>query len=317
VNPAKVVIIGAGSVGTAIAYAIIIQGHARDLCLIDNQQEKAEGEALDLNHGRPFIPPVNVHAGTYADCRDAGIIIITAGAKQKPDETRIALVNRNLQIMKVILDSIKANLDSERKQDPILIVVSNPCDILTYFAHKYSGLSRFQVIGSGTVLDSARLRHEVSQHCNIHAKNIHGYVIGEHGDSEVILWSSLRIGLSTFQENCAACTTHCEGNIKLQIESRVKNAAYEIIKAKGFTNFGVGLAVARIVEAIVQDQNSILPVSVVLEGEFNEKDVALSVPCVLNRSGIRTIMQQALESGEQLLFHQSAEKLRTIIKEMQ
>lgn len=316
VNPTKLVIIGAGSVGTAIAYAILIQGHAREVVLIDNQAEKATAEALDLNHGQPFIPPVKIIAGTYVECREASIIIITAGAKQNPDETRIALLNRNLEIMESIIHQITAALDPHRTEDPILLIVSNPCDILTYFAQQYSGFNRMKVIGSGTVLDSARLRYEISQHCQIDPKNIHGYVIGEHGDSEVILWHSLRIGLSTFGENCANCSTHCNQDIKRQIEARVKGAAYEIIRAKGFTNFGVGLAVARIVEAIMKDQQSILPVSIVLDGEYHEKEVALSVPCVINRSGVRMVMQQGLIETEQQLFHQSAEKLRNIIREI-
>lgn len=313
----KIVIIGAGSVGTAIAYAILIHGYGRDVVLIDNQQDKAKAEALDLAHGLPFIPVVNISAGTYVDCKDAEIIIITAGAKQKPDETRIALLNRNLEIMKNIITNITNHLESKRTQNPIILIVSNPCDILTFYAQKISGFPRTQVIGSGTVLDTARLRFEIAQHCQIDAKNIHGYVIGEHGDSEVILWNSLRIGLSTFGENCANCTHKCDGNIKKSIEDRVKYAAYEIIKAKGFTNFGVGMAVARIIEAITKDQNSILPVSVVLDGEYNEEGVALSVPCVVNRSGIRNIMQQGLIESEKQLFHQSAEKLRDIIKGIQ
>jgi L-lactate dehydrogenase len=313
----KIVIIGVGSVGTAIAYALLIQGYGREIVLIDNQNEKAKAEALDLSHGQPFIPSVTITAGSFKDCRDAEIIIITAGAKQKPDETRIALLNRNLGIMKEIITNITQEIDLNQQESPILLIVSNPCDVLTYYVQKISRFPRSRVIGSGTVLDSARLRFEIAQHCQIDAKNIHGYVIGEHGDSEVILWNSLRIGLSTFGENCANCDHKCNGNVKKEIEDRVKYAAYEIIKAKGFTNFGVGLAVARIVEAITKNQNSILPVSILLEGEYDEQNVALSVPCVINRSGVRNVMQQGLIDSEKQLFHQSAEKLRKIIEQIE
>lgn len=309
----KIVIIGAGSVGATIAYALMIRGSSREIVLVDKNQEKVHGEVLDLNHGRPFVKAVEIKEGTYSDCGDADIVVVTAGSKQKPGETRIDLVGRNLSILQSIIKEIIANAQNHQ---PILLIVSNPCDILTFFAQRYSGYPREKIIGSGTVLDTSRFRFEIANLCNIDAHNVHGYVIGEHGDSEIIIWSSLRIGLSLFSDFCKSCNK-CGGKIdNSEIDKRIRLAAYEIIKAKGFTNYAVGLAVSKIIEAILFNQNAILPVSVILQGEYGEKGVALSVPCIVNAKGIRSVMELELSNEEKVNFHKSALKLSKIIEEI-
>jgi L-lactate dehydrogenase len=309
----KIVIVGAGSVGSTIAYALMIRGSAREIVLVDNNQEKVHAEVLDLNHGRAYVKAVEIKEGNYSDCADAAIVIVTAGAKQKPEETRIDLIDRNLTIMQSIIKEIVANSNSHQ---PIILIVSNPCDILTYFVQKYSGFPREKVIGSGTVLDTSRFRFEIANLCDIDAHNVHGYVIGEHGDSEVIIWSSLRIGLSLFTDFCKFCKICQEKIDNDEINKRIRYAATEIIKAKGYTNYAGGLAVSKIVEAILFDQNSILPVSVVLHGEYNENEVALSVPCIVNANGIRSIMELEISPEERADFHKSATKLKDIINSL-
>ncbi len=309
----KVAIIGAGSVGTAIAYAMMINGTARHIALIDANEAKAKGEALDLSHGKPFAPPVTITAGSYSECSDSEVIVITAGAKQRPNETRIDLLHRNIQIMKSICEEIKKNC---KDITPIIIVVSNPCDILTYFAQQFLGFPRTKVIGSGTTLDTARFRYEIASHCNIDPKNIHGYVIGEHGDSEVILWSNLRIGAMLFGEHCNVCGRGCYPEFSKKVDDNVRNAAYKIIEAKGFTNYGVGLSVDKIVKAILRDSNTILPISMILEGEYGLSDVAISVPCIINSNGVREIMVLNISDSEIQKFKESAEKLKKVIFEI-
>lgn len=309
----KVAIIGAGSVGTAIAYAMMINGTARTITLIDSNEAKAKGEALDLSHGKPFVPPVTITAGSYKDCKDSEIIIITAGAKQRSNETRIDLLQRNISIMKSICEEIKNNLEEKL---PIIIVVSNPCDILTYFAQKFLEFPREKVIGSGTTLDTARFRFEIASHCNIDPKNIHGYVIGEHGDSEVILWSNLRIGAMLFGDHCNVCGRGCYPDFSKKVDENVRNAAYQIIEAKGYTNYGVGLSVDKISRAIIKDSNTILPVSVILKGEYGVSEVTISVPCILNSNGIREIMVLNISDEETLKFKESVEKIKKIMKEI-
>ncbi len=279
----KILIIGAGSVGSTIAYALMIRGSARNIHILDMNEKKAMGEVLDLNHGRPFVNPVEISLGSYADCSDSDIIIITAGAKQNPGETRIELLNKNIKVIKTISDSINSNL---RDNQPIVLIISNPVDILTYFSQKFIKLPKTKIFGSGTVLDTSRLRFEISNLLNIDARSVHGYVIGEHGDSEVFLWSSLKIGSINLEDYCVQTGLSCYDDVQKKIAESVKNAAYYLIDAKGFTNYGIGLATARIVDAIVGNQIQSYQFQGFLEGQYGLSDVVLSIPSIIGSHGI-------------------------------
>ena len=305
----KIVIIGSGSVGTTLAYTLQVTGVATEIVLIDSNHELALGQAMDMNHGLPFVPPVHVHAGEYSDCKGADVIVITAGARQKPGETRLDLVDRNAQICKSIIDSI-----NPYTTEALLLVVTNPVDIMTYAVAKHSGLPPHQVIGSGTVLDSARFRYLLGQHCNIDTHNVHAYVIGEHGDSEVLLWSQVRMAGTSLELFCKDCTGRCASVDKAEITEAVKNSAYHIIEAKGSTNYGVALAVTKIVGAVIRNENSVLTVSMMLNGEYGVNECCLSVPCIVNKMGVSRIVEAELDHIEKDDLSQSAEVLRNICK---
>jgi L-lactate dehydrogenase len=305
----KVVIIGAGSVGTTLAYTLQITGLATELVLIDSNHELAEGQVMDMNHGLPFVPPVHILAGEYPDCQGADVIVLTAGAHMKPGETRLDLVDRNAQIVKRIMDSI-----SPYTREALLLVVTNPVDIMTYVAVKYSGLPARQVIGSGTVLDSARFRYLLGRHCTIDTHNVHAYVIGEHGDSEVLLWSQVRMAGTSLELFCKHCTDRCVSVDKTAITEAVKNSAYHIIEAKGSTNYGVALAVTKIVEAVIRDENSVLTVSMMLNGAYSINGCCLSAPCIVNKKGVSRIVEAELDHTERNELNQSAEVLKNICR---
>lgn len=305
----KVVIVGAGNVGTTIAYTLQITGVATEIVLLDSNQELAEGQVMDMNHGLPFVPPVHIYVGEYRDCKGADMIIITAGARQKQGETRLDLVDRNAQICKSIVDSI-----IPYSSEALLLVVTNPVDIMTYAVVKHSGLPARQVIGSGTVLDSARFRYLLSQHCNINTHNVHAYVIGEHGDSEVLLWSQVRMAGTSLELFCNHCVRGCAPLDKTEITEAVKNSAYHIIEAKGSTNYGVALAVTKIVEAVIRDEHSALTVSVMLNGEYGISECCLSVPCMVDKNGVSRIVEAELDDSERTDLNQSAEVLRNVCR---
>lgn len=308
----KVTIIGAGFVGSTTAYTLMLSGLIPEIVLIDVNMDKAKGEVMDLNHGMPFVRPVKIYAGNYSDCKDADIVIITAGANQKPGETRLDLVNKNAVIFKDIIGNITLY-----NRDCILLVVSNPVDILTYLTYKLSGFSRNKVIGSGTVLDSARFRYMIGEHVGIDTRNIHGYIIGEHGDSEVPTWSVTNISgipLNDYFKENHADVMH--GLPKEEIFDQVRNAAYEIIQKKGATYYGVGLAVRRIVEAIVRNENSILTVSGLLDGQYGLSDLCLSVPAIVNIQGISRIIDMPINDEERALLHQSGNALKEVIAQL-
>jgi L-lactate dehydrogenase len=307
----KVVIVGAGSVGTTLAYTLQITGVATEIVLIDSNHELAEGQVMDMNHGLPFVPPVNIHAGEYPDCNGADVIVITAGARQKPEETRLDLVDGNARICKDIIDSI-----TPHTRDALFLVVTNPVDIMTYAVVKHSELPPHQVIGSGTVLDTARFRYLLGRHCNIDTHNVHGYVIGEHGDSEVLLWSQVRMAGTSLELFCTHCACGCAPLDKTEITEAVKNSAYHIIEAKGSTNYGVALAVTTIVEAIIRDENSVLTVSTMLNGEYQISDCCLSVPCIVNKKGVSRIVETELDRRERDDLNRSAEALESICRKM-
>ena len=307
----KVVIVGAGSVGTTLAYTLEITGVATEIVLIDTNRELAEGQVMDMNHGLPFVPPTHIHAGEYPDCKGADVIVITAGTHQKPGETRLDLVDRNARVCKSIMDSI-----TPHAVEALLLVVTNPVDVMTYVMLKHSGLPPNRVIGSGTVLDSARFRYLLGRHCTVDTHNIHAYVIGEHGDSEILLWSQVRMAGTSLELFCKHCPYGCAPLDKTEITEAVRNSAYHIIEAKGFTNYGVALAVTKIVEAVIRDENSVFTVSVLLDGEYAINGCCLSVPCIVNKKGVSRIIETELDDTERTDLKGSAEVLRNICRRM-
>ncbi len=304
----KIAIIGAGYVGSTIAYALMNWGLSSEIVLIDVDKEKAEGQAMDLNHGSVFLKPVEVRSGGYEECRDATAVVVTAGAKQDPGQTRLDLVQQNTALFQEIIPDI-----TRYTKDAIILVVSNPVDILTYVAARLAEVPPTQVIGSGTVLDTSRLRYLLGNRCKVNASNVHGYVIGEHGDKEVPAWSCTRIGALRFEDYCRHCPQECnrEG-FKDKIAEQVKNAAYEVIDRKGATNYAVGLAVTRILEAILRNEHTMLTVSTVLKGQYGLEKVALSLPTKLGREGVEGVFQLDLATAEEEQFVDSGNSLRDI-----
>ena len=303
--------VGAGFVGSTTAYTIMCGGLFNEIVIIDINREKAEGDAMDMAHGVSFVKPVNVYSGDYADCKDADIVVITAGANQKPGETRLDLLKKNASIMKGIVD----NVMKHAPEDVILLIVSNPVDILTYIAYRISGLPKNQVIGSGTVLDTSRLKYMLSRHTGIDARNCHTYIIGEHGDSEVAAWSISNIaGIS--MEEYAGKTGKCTEKDLDEMYRAVKRAAYEIIDKKGATYYAIALAVDRICACIAGEENSVLTVSSVFDGEFGIKDVALSVPTQVSGYGVERILEVPFNDTEMEGLRSSARTLKENLKEL-
>ncbi|KFZ27340.1 MAG: L-lactate dehydrogenase 1 [Candidatus Izimaplasma bacterium HR2] len=302
----KVVIVGTGFVGMSYAYALVNQGTVEELVLIDINHDKAEGEAMDLNHGLAFAPrKMNIRAGDYSECKDAGLVVITAGVNQKEGETRTHLLNRNAGIVKSVVKEIMAS-----GFDGILLVASNPVDILAYVAWKESGLDKSRVIGSGTSLDTARLRYEVSRIINIDTRNVHAYILGEHGDSEFVCWSSANVGAKSISDVINTMDEISFNDLD-KIYVKVKDAAYEIIKRKKATYWGIGMALVRITSAIFNNENSIIPISVLNSGEYDcETDIYIGLPAVLNRDGVHHIVRLNLNADETIKLKNSATILR-------
>ena len=307
----KVTIIGAGLVGSTTAYALMNGGTTSEIVLIDLDEKRLAGEVMDLNHGISFVPSTKIRAGTYEDCSDSNIVIITAGVSQKPGETRIDLLKRNIDVFKSIVPRVV-----EKNRDCVILVVTNPVDILTYATWKFSGLPASQVIGSGTVLDSARFKFLLGEHCNISAQNVHAYIIGEHGDSEVAAWSITNIAGMPFNEYCFRCKNACSQEERQKIFETTKRSAYEIIEGKGATYYAVGLAVRRIVEAILRDENAILPVSSLMEGHYGLEDVCISLPTIVNNNGISQVLELPLAEEEIEGLVRSADTLKAAMKEV-
>lgn len=304
----KITIIGAGYVGSTIAYAVMNRGFASLISLVDIDREKAEGEAMDLNHGASFVKPVKVKSGGYEECEDSDVVVVTAGASQDPGESRMDLVHKNTEIFKDVIPRI-----TERTTDAKILVVTNPVDILTYVAEEISDLPQGQVLGSGTVLDTSRLRYLIGDHCDINTSNVHSYVIGEHGDREVVTWSLTNFGGVPFDKYCSNCSKNCDrSRFKRETSTSVKNAAYEVIERKGATNYAVGLAVARILEAITRDERTMLTVSSVLNGQYGLKDVALSLPSIVGGEGVEDVLTHDLSSPEEEKLVTSGRELRDI-----
>ncbi|HNX93533.1 MAG TPA: L-lactate dehydrogenase [Holophaga sp.] len=301
----KVVIIGAGSVGATYAYALMQGGQAREIALVDMDPERALGEVMDLQHGVAFTRPVVLKVGTYADCADADIVVVTAGAKQRAGETRLDLTKRNAGIVAGITREIMAN-----KFNGILLMVSNPVDLLTQVAWKVSGLPRRQVIGSGTVLDSARLRSLLAKQCGVDPRNVHAYIIGEHGDSEVAAWTSASIGAVPLLDYCNQCGACASRPNYAKVLDQVKSAAYEIITRKGATFYAVGLAMVQITDAILRDEHRVLPISTVIENYQGIGGVALALPTIVGRGGAERILEIPLNEEELGALRRSAETLK-------
>jgi len=307
----KVAIIGAGNVGTRYAYALMISGVARSIVIVDVDKKRAEGEVLDLASGMPYVSQVAINSGDYSDIQDSDLVVITAGKKQKPGQTRMDLARDNVSLFKTVIAEIM-----KYAPQAILLVVSNPVDVLTYAAYKFSGKKAGQVIGSGTVLDSARFRFLLSKHCNIDARNIHAYILGEHGDSEFAVWSKAMFGATFLQGYCQACKKCHRQEALRGIYEDVRDFAYKIIERKGETSYGIGLALVRITEAILKDENAILPVSCLVESYYGINDLYLSLPAVVNRSGVRELLKIELDDSEVEALGQSAAAIKNTIKEV-
>lgn len=304
----KVAIVGCGFVGATSAFALMESGLFSEMVLIDVDQDRAEGEALDISHGIAFARPMEINAGTYADAADADVIIVTAGAAQKPGETRLDLVNKNVAIFSGIMEQIKSSGFSG-----ILLIVSNPVDILTHVSIQLSGLPEHRVIGSGTVLDTGRLKQIISERLGVDPRNVHVRILGEHGDSELIAWSSAHVAGIPLEDFFNMRSAGSYEEFRREVTDLVRDSAYEIIQKKKATYFGIAMAVKRICECIVRDEKSVLSVSNRLQGEYGIEGVALSTPCVLGSSGIEVRMPPSLNYREQAQLKDSANQLKEVI----
>lgn len=307
-NERKVAVVGCGFVGSASAFALMESGLFSEMVLIDVNKDKAEGEALDISHGLPFAKPMSIYAGDYKDAADAAVIVVTAGAGQKPGETRLDLVKKNISIFKSIIPEI-----SKYNKDGILLIVANPVDILTYAAAKLSGFPENRVFGSGTVLDTARLKYLLGEHLEIDPRSVHAFIIGEHGDSEIAAWSSANVSGIPLNDFCEM-RGHFEHDKSMKrIADDVKNSAYKIIEKKGATYYGIAMSVRRICEAIIRDEKSILPISSIQHGELGIDDIALSMPAIVGRNGVEGAVPIRLSDNELKALKESANTLKEVL----
>lgn len=311
VNIRKAAIVGCGFVGSSSAFTLMESGLFSELVLIDVDKERAQGEALDISHGLPFAKPMRIYAGDYSDIADASIIIVTAGAGQKPGETRLDLVRKNLNIFKSIIPQI-----TEYNTEGILLIVANPVDILTYAAAKISGFPSNRVFGSGTVLDTARLKYLIGEHLGVDSRNVHACIIGEHGDSEIAAWSSANVAGVPLNDFCEMRGYYDHDESMARLHERVKNSAYEIIEKKKATYYGIARSVRRICEAIVRDEKSILPVSGVQDGNSGIEGiegVALSLPAIVGKNGLEYRVKVSLDENEEKALRESAATLKSVL----
>ena len=305
----KAAVIGCGFVGSATAFTLMQSRLFSELVLLDVNMEKADGEAKDIAHGIPFAGQMKIYAGTYDDAADAAIIIITAGANQKPGETRLDLVQKNTAIYQSIIPEIV-----KRDFGGILLIVSNPVDILTYVALKLSGLPENRVLGSGTVLDTARLKYALGEHLGVDSRSVHSFIIGEHGDSEIAAWSSTNVSGIPLNDFCEMRGHFNHDAAMDAIAEKVKNSAYEIISKKQATYYGIAMSVKRICECIVRNERSILPVSAMMHGEYGIEDITLSMPAIVGIGGVETHVPIALSEEEAEKLVESAKKLKEVAK---
>ena len=311
VDTRKAAMIGCGFVGSASAFALMQSGLFSELVLIDANHDKAEGEAMDIAHGLPFAGQMKIYAGDYDDIVDAAVIIVTAGAAQKPGETRLDLVNKNVNIFKSIIPEI-----AKRNYKGILLIVANPVDILTYTAVKLSGLPENRVIGSGTVLDTARLKYALGEHLEVDSRSVHSFIIGEHGDGEIVAWSSTNVSGIPVNDFCELRGHFNHEEAMHRIADDVKNSAYDIIEKKGATYYGIAMSVKRICECIMRDEKSILPISSMMHGEYGISDICLSMPTVVGREGVETRVPIQLNEQEESALSASAEQLSKVAAQL-
>ncbi len=308
INAKKAAVIGCGFVGSAIAFTLMQSRPFTEFVLLDANFDKADGEAKDIAHGIPFSGQMKIYAGTYDDVADAAIIIVTAGANQKPEETRLDLVNKNVAVYKSIIPEI-----AQREFQGILLVVSNPVDILTYAAVKIGGFPEQRVLGSGTVLDTARLKCVLSEHLRVDSRSVHAFIIGEHGDSEIAAWSSANVSGVPVDDFCEMRGHFNHEEAMDEIAEKVKDSAYEIISKKRATYYGIAMAVKRICECIVRDEKSILPISSIQHGNYGMEGIALSMPAVVGMNGVEAHVPVSLDEEEMELLKHSADTLKEVI----
>ena len=312
INHKKAVMVGCGFVGSASVFALMQSGLFTEIVLIDADKKKAEGEAMDISHGIPFASPMKIYAGDYDAVSDAAIVIISAGAGQKPGETRLDLVNKNVAIFKSIIPEI-----TKRNFAGILLIVANPVDILTHVAIKLSGFPENRVIGSGTVLDTARLKYTLGEHLSVDSRSVHAFIIGEHGDSEVVSWSSANVSGVPLSEVCEMRGHYKHKEDTEEIAVAVKNSAYEIINRKHATYYGIAMSVKRICEVIMRDEKSILPVSHMIHGVYGIEGVTLSMPAIVGADGVESDIPINLNGEEALKLKESADALKQIADKLE
>lgn len=305
----KIILVGDGAVGSSYAYAITLLGIGRELGIIDLNEKKAEGDAMDLSDALSFTSPKKIYKANYSDCSDASLVVITAGAAQKPGETRLDLVDKNLKIFKEMISEIVAS-----GFNGIFLVASNPVDIMTYATWKFSGFPSHKVMGSGTTLDSSRFKKEIANLVEVDPRSVHAYIMGEHGDSEFPVWSHANIGGLPIYE-WVKTNKEVEEQALLDTFDKVKNAAYEIIDRKGATFYGIGMALARLTKAILDDENSIFSISSYLDGEYGISDVYIGAPSIINRSGVISVIEVPLTDTENERMQNSASILKNLINE--
>ena len=310
-HPRKVAVIGAGNVGATFAFALVLDGLVGEIVLIDIDRERAEGEAMDISHAAPLSNPVRVWAGDYSDCAGADVVVVTAGTAQRPGETRLELVKRNAEIFGAVIPSITAH-----NETGVLLIATNPVDVLSYVAWKLSGFPSKRVIGSGTVLDTARFRYLLSEYLDLDPRNTHAYVIGEHGDSEVPVWSLANVAGMRLEEYCRRAQCEIDDEVRSRISHQVRDAAYEVIERKGATYYAVSVGLVRIVEAIMRDQRTVLTVSNLATGHYGIDDVYFSLPAVIGRRGVEQVVDLALIDEETAALEESAQVLHQAIAEL-
>ena len=310
-RPVRVVVVGAGSVGSTFAYALVLSGLASEIVLVDANLRKAEGEALDLQDTIPFARASRVEAGPLSACAGAAIVVVTAGTSHKPGETRLDLLKRNAAIFRGLLPEIV-----RYAPDAILVIAANPVDVLTHLAVKLSGLPSARIIGSGTILDTARFRVLLGRHLDIDPQSVHAWVVGEHGDSEVPIWSGANVAGMSLAAYAAANGIPFDDTVRVRIAAETRDAAARIIVRKGSTYYAIGAGLLRIVEAILRDERAVLSVSTPVKGILGLPDVCLSLPAVVGRGGVETVLPLELAEAESAALGRSAEVLRAAIERL-
>jgi L-lactate dehydrogenase len=311
-KPSRVAIVGAGAVGATFAYALLLNGLAPEIVLIDVSRSRAEGEAMDLSHALPFAQSAHIWAGDYADCAGATVTVICAGVPQKPGEGRLELLKRNAEVFRSVISQV-----AKHNPQGILLIATNPVDVLTYAAWKFSGLPSQRVIGSGTILDTARFRFLLSQHFRVDPRSVHAYIIGEHGDSEVPVWSLANIAGLRLEAYARAARVPYDAAALEEIFRSTRDAAYEIINRKGATYYAVAAGLVRIVEAILRNQRTVLSVSSIVDDYLGIRDISLSLPAVIHRDGIERVLRLELNSAESEALRRSADTLRQTIAQLE